>query len=740
MELSTKFIRTQLGLFKPFVSNCTLETTRKGQDTIGALMASIHKNDVTIENHSFGLFDSVMITPRDEIASGIILYLHGGGYTCGDISYVKGFGATLSAQCGIKVFCPAYRLAPESIFPAAVDDAFISYRHLISLGYSASDIVLCGESAGGGLIFALCLKLKSLGYELPAGIIAISPWTDLTMSGRSFKTNKSVDPSMTRDRLKYYADCYVHGVTTGIGDSEKDLKMKTNPLVSPLFGELSGMPQSLIFVGGDEIMLDDARLMHEKLTDANCRSQLIVANKMWHAYLLYGLKERASDFDRINNFLKEVLPRSKKLRWMRLDNAAKIYPAAKKHNWSNVFRLSAMLNENIDRDILKTSLDVTVRRFPSIAVRLRLGMFWYYLEEIPQAPEIVDEKSYPLVRMPFDDIRKCAFRVLIYDNRIAVEFFHALTDGTGGLVFLKTLIAEYIYEKYNIEIPATDGVLDRLEPPRDEELEDSFQKHCGNVSASRRESTAYKITGEPEPDGFRTNTVFMLNAHQINDEAKKLGVTVTAYLTAALISAVINIQRERVRSQRLWRPVKILIPVNLRKLYGSRTLRNFVLYTTPGIDPRLGNYDFTEICRIVYHQMSLSITPKQMSAKITPNVKSERLMVLKIMPLFIKNFFMKAVFTAVGEKKSCFTLSNLGVVTLPQEMKNFISRMDFVLGVQATAPYNCGVITYDDTLYLNIIRNITDPVLELHFYQELKKLGVHVKVESNLQSRPDRRD
>ena len=109
-----------------------------------------------------------------------------------------------------------------------------------------------------------------------------------------------------------------------------------------------------------------------------------------------------------------------------LDNAAKIFPAARRRNWSNVFRLSATLREEVDRDALRTALDVTVRRFPSIAVRLKNGLFWYYIEQIPAAPEIMEEKPYPLSRMPFDDIRKCAFRVIVYERRIALEFFHAL--------------------------------------------------------------------------------------------------------------------------------------------------------------------------------------------------------------------------------------------------------------------------------------------------------------------------
>ena len=180
---------------------------------------------------------------------------------------------------------------------------------------------------------------------------------------------------------------------------------------------------------------------------------------------------------------------------MRLDNAAKIYPAAKRRNWNNFFRISATLTEPIDTGVLASALDVTARRFPSIAVRLRRGVFWYYLEEIPHTPPIQEEKSCPLAHVPFQEVRRCAFRVLVYRDRIAVEFFHALTDGTGGLIFLKTLVAEYLTQKYGVAIPAENGVLGRLEEPDPEELEDSFLHYAGDVTASRKESTAYHLSG-----------------------------------------------------------------------------------------------------------------------------------------------------------------------------------------------------------------------------------------------------
>ena len=717
MSLSAKTVRSQISRMKPLLRSCSLETIRKGQNKIGELMETKYRKQVVIKDHPFDGFQGAWILPKDERRDGVVLYLHGGGYTCGDLEYAKGFGTMLASQCGVRVFCAAYRLAPEHPYPAALEDGLEAYRYLLDKGYSPRRITLCGESAGGGLCYSLCLSLKAQGLAQPCGIIAISPWTDLTASGSSYEENREVDPTMTVELLDFYAACYTQD--------------RRDPLVSPLFGELEGLPPSLIFVGGDEIMKSDAEDMHRKLLHEGCDSTLVVTPERWHGYILYGLREDEGDLVTIGDFLSRVMSREHKLQWMRLDNAAKIYPAARRQNWSNVFRLSATLKEDIDRDLMQSALDVTVRRFPSIATRLRRGVFWYYLQQLEQAPRIREESSFPLARMNRDEVRQCALRVIVYGDRVAVELFHSLTDGNGALVFLKSLVAEYLQQKYHVRIPAEHGVLGRLEVPDEGELEDSFLKYAGSVSASRRESDAWHMVGTPEEGEFLHLTCLELPVAAVREKAHEYGVSVTCFLSAAVMMALQNLQLEQEPEIRKRKPIKLLIPVNLRNLFPSKTLRNFALYTIPEIDPRLGQYSFSEICRAVQHKMGLDINPKQMSTKIATNVESERILAVKLMPLFIKNPVMKAVFNAVGERKSCLSLSNLGAVQLPEEMKAYVKRMDFILGIQATAPYNCGVLSLGDTLYMNFIRNIRQPLLESHLYRVLRDMEIPVQVRSN---------
>ncbi len=423
--------------------------------------------------------------------------------------------------------------------------------------------------------------------------------------------------------------------------------------------------------------------------------------------------------------------KKRKLQWMRLDNAAKIYPAAIRRNWSNVFRQSVTLCEAVDVPVLQSALAVTVKRFPSIAARLRKGLFWYYLQQIDQPPVIGEEHSYPLCFMSKQELRRCAFRVIVYRDRIAVEFFHSLTDGTGAMVFLKTLTAEYLEEKYHITVPAEYGVLDRRQAPQPEEIKDFFPEHAGPIPAGRKDTDAWHMNGTAQTDGFLHLTCFRVPVQQALALAHQYNCTLTVFLSAVMMQALQQLQAEKCPNRRRHKRIKLLIPVNLRKLYGVNTLRNFAMYTIPELDPRMGEYSFEEIVNVIRHKMGLEITAKHMSSVIATNVNDEKNPLVRLIPLPIKNMVMKAIFDSVGEKKSCLTLSNIGLVQLPEVMRQYVRRMDFILGVQAAAPYNCGTLSYGDTIYINFIRNIKEPELERHFFAVLQQMGLPATVESN---------
>lgn len=422
-----------------------------------------------------------------------------------------------------------------------------------------------------------------------------------------------------------------------------------------------------------------------------------------------------------------------KLRWMRLDNAALIFPAALRRNWSNAYRISFTFTDPVDPALLQTALEHTAPRFPSVIVRLRRGAFWYYLEELPEPPAVRADESQPLRSMRMGDVRRCAIRVLYYRSRMAVEYFHSVTDGTGAMVFAKTLAAEYVRLRYGAAVPAACGVKDLREAPRESELEDSFRKHVGPVAAPRDSLNVYRIAESPEPDRFLHVTLGILDSEELRRRAKDLGVTVTAWLCALLIRSIMELQDADQPKKRKQKMVKIQIPVNLRRLYGGETMRNFVAVANIGVDPRLGDYEFEELVRIVHYQMQLTITPKNMSAIFTQNVLDEMNPLLKAVPLPLKNLIMRLVFDRVGENVACMSLSNLGQVELPAEMAPYVERAEFVLGPQASSPYNASCTSWGGRTFINIVRNSEEPRLEHRFFTNLVKQGFHVKIESNSQ-------
>ena len=195
------------------------------------------------------------------------------------------------ADQALRVLAVAYRLAPEHPFPAALDDATEAYRHLLSSGYEPRHIAFAGESAGGGLIYCLGQRIKELGLPLPAAMVGISPWTDLTFTGASYKTNAKKDPSLNEAALRRYAKAYADG-------------RQDDPLVSPAFGDYNGFPPALILAGGNELLLSDSEMLAARLVSSGCRCELHVEEGLWHVYVLFGIPEARAALDKITEFLE----------------------------------------------------------------------------------------------------------------------------------------------------------------------------------------------------------------------------------------------------------------------------------------------------------------------------------------------------------------------------------------------------------------------------------------------------
>ena len=269
-----------------------LERQRRSQEVLGRLAAPM----VGMEYTEFALRNMACAWTRLRAPHGrrhAILYCHGGGYTSGNLGYARVLASKLAHVTGYDVLSFEYRLAPEHPYPAAVEDALQAWDHLMLLGYGAQDIILAGDSAGGNLALVLCLRLRGAGRRLPGGLVLFSPWTDMTMSGPSYGERAAIDPMLTANYIDAVRRVYAPG---------EDF---SHPELSPLFGDLSGFPRTLVQVGDHEILFSDAQRLAEALRRQNVPARLEVSEEMWHVFQMFPSKKAAAALQSVARFLLE---------------------------------------------------------------------------------------------------------------------------------------------------------------------------------------------------------------------------------------------------------------------------------------------------------------------------------------------------------------------------------------------------------------------------------------------------
>lgn len=415
-----------------------------------------------------------------------------------------------------------------------------------------------------------------------------------------------------------------------------------------------------------------------------------------------------------------------------LDNSALIYPPTEAAFNTNTFRISMDLSVTVHPQILRQAAIELLERCPYAKVRLKKGFFWYYLSPNEREFPIWEEGSYPAGRFDFRSNNHYLFKIIHSTNRIAIECFHALTDGGGALAYLKLLVQRYCALASIADCTFADG-LNYSDKPAEREFSDPFQELFDKrVRPFSKVSRAYHRKGE----GERSEEVKVIRASvrlkEIKARAKARGVTVGEYLSAVFLLSLQTLQQQDVPDQRRRRPIRLSVPVNLRTVFKRETMRNFTLFALVGIDPALGSYSFDEIASQVRLQMSLAVEKKQLLSQIRRNVAGERNKALRFAPTLLKNPLFKLLSDTLGDQQYSGVISNLGLVSLPDALIPLVQAMDFHLSPGLLNPVSIAVVGYGDTLAINFTSyEIQDTALERLFCRFLVEDGVAVSVASN---------
>ncbi len=417
--------------------------------------------------------------------------------------------------------------------------------------------------------------------------------------------------------------------------------------------------------------------------------------------------------------------------WYRLDNAATLYSLISSSKITCMFRIEAGLKYPININKLQQALDNIIERFPYYRVNLQPGLFWHFWNTNLSKPVIISDSDYPCEQMPITKKGIFPFRVRAYKTRVAMEFHHSITDGTGGLIFLKALLAEYLRLK-GIKKARFNGIFRPEQTPDFSEYEDAYKKYYKkSIPSPAKQAKVFRLPFkiDHKQPFFRTTGIIQLD--DIKSVIKELNVSTTELLTAVFIESFQDIlfNIPGTKRKKYLKPIRILVPVNLRNIYSAHTMRNFSLYVNPEIDPRLGRYSFTDILKEVYHYMRVEVDEKYINKQIKRNVRAELHPLLRATPLFIKKIILRIATNVFFTSVNNGVLTNLGKVELPSILANEIEDFQFFLPPSRGVKICLALSRYKDNIYLNFGRIYKEAEVEKLFFRKLVKMGIKVKIK-----------
>ena len=414
------------------------------------------------------------------------------------------------------------------------------------------------------------------------------------------------------------------------------------------------------------------------------------------------------------------------IRWERLDNTAHLFPVIADSNMSNVYRISVTLAEEIQQELLQKALSLVLPRLEGFNLRLRKGVFWYYFEENGKpAPKVRQESTYPCQFIVQNKNRSYMFRVTYYGCRINLEVFHVLTDGMGGINFLKELTYQYLRLAHPEQFPD-----DHLSSDTSLNREDSFlENYRRSHPKEYKTKKAYQIKGEKLPKGELGVIHGYVNTPQLKEVCRGYGVSINEYLVAAFAYSV---YRQCHRGRAGQAPIRIAVPVNLRPYFDSVTTKNFFVMVSAEFIPEEahGEYSFQEVAHIIRDSLRSQITKEHLENLFSYNVSNQMNFMARAVPLFLKNIAIKMVYTSAALANTS-TVTNIGNIAVEDSYRPYIKSFHALLAMSKGQNVKGTICSYGDTLSFSFSSRLAAPLVQRGFFRQLSQDGLDVEIESN---------
>ncbi|NLL56282.1 MAG: hypothetical protein GX242_03610 [Clostridiales bacterium] len=423
-----------------------------------------------------------------------------------------------------------------------------------------------------------------------------------------------------------------------------------------------------------------------------------------------------------------------KTKWYRMDNSAMIYPMVITQNTQSIFRLGVALKEPVDGNFLRIGLSTALERFPYFKVELKHGLFRYFLDENLHYPIVEKADGNLLEIFNFKHNRHYLFRLTYYENKIFLDLFHGLCDGSGGIEFLKTIVYYYL-KAQNIFI-SRDNVITLSTPIKKGEMEDAFLKYYKKINIiegtkKMAGGSAFRIPSKQFSSQGLGLIQFMVNTQKLLDLARSYKTTITVFLSALAMYTIANRYKDINNKD----DYVAFIPINLRKIFPSNTLGNFTLFAKGKVSPK-NQLSLENFIKIIQKDLKAQTDKRELETKISFTSLMDKLYLLRFMPIFVKSFISKVGRDISPKSKQTMIISNLGKIDFDND-GDFVDYFFFHQNCGKNSPLNMGIVSYKDKTVISFSRKLIETEIEREFAQNLVSLGLEVTVSSNFREECD---